>query len=1105
VKNPRSPLRPSRANRNFKLTPVRFAVVLAVLAVLTAVPFYVGAQGEAVVKTNSPTVYTPLTDGAAYVMYQLPNGDTTCRAATPEQRRLFSEGRSDRTLHQINHLPRKDGSQSIESATGLTIILRATPALEADPIAKQAFIDAAAKWEALIKDPITINIDVDYGTSFFGEPFTDSNILGATSTQQLFFEGNYTDLRNRLIGHASPGPEAALANSLPAGAIGTDIGNTSTVLAASPLLRALGAIPPDATTDTTTPGSAPKIGFNSAFGFDFNPNDGITGNRTDFDAVAVHEIGHALGFNSMVGARELTPAEPIRASVWDLFRFRPGTANLGTFGSAERVLSSGGTHVHFTGGAELGLSTGKPDGTGGDGNQASHWKDDNNVPANYIGIMDPLITRNTRETMTTNDETAIDYFGYTITPTLPPPNDNFVNAQVISGCSGSVTGTNLGSTKETGEPNHGGNGTRTVWYQWQAPSSANVTFTTAGSGFDTVLAAYTGTSVSALTFIVNNDDVVPGSDLTSSITFAASAGTNYHIALEGFNNSGSGGDVGAIQLNWNAPSCTVVSPSIQLEFATYNFGEGIGNFQVHVKRTGDTAAGSSVDFQTGGNGFVECNVVNNQAAQRCDFILSAGRLTFAAGETDLSINLLINDDAYVEGNETLSLSLSNPLGATLGTPNTATLTIADNDTAGATVPAAKTFVAALSTSQEVPPTINCAVVSPCPKGGGMVQLNPAETGATVGLVFSNLTSGQTNAHIHGPAPVGLNASAILGLSSGTVIDQPWSNPNPTTQQVADLKAGLHYLNVHTSNFPEGEIRGQLLWNPLNEVDFFVTQHYYDFLGRLPDQGGFDFWTGQMEQCGINVQCLRDKSVDVSNAFFYEQEYQQTASYVFLLYRAAYGNTQPFPNPDPADPTEANKLPQYLTFVRDRAQVVGGSGLAASQKALADAFVQRAEFTTRYPLSLATGAQFVDAVLATINTADGATFAAADRTALITHHTNGGRGLVMFHLANDYWNGCNRLPGSPAAPCVAAGFGAAVDNRAFIDAEYNRSFVYSQYSGYLRRDGDIGGFVFWLNQVSAAPPRNVAKQHGMVCAFITSAEYQLRFGSKTPRTNAECTP
>jgi hypothetical protein len=328
--------------------------------------------------------------------------------------------------------------------------------------------------------------------------------------------------------------------------------------------------------------------------------------------------------------------------------------------------------------------------------------------------------------------------------------------------------------------------------------------------------------------------------------------------------------------------------------------------------------------------------------------------------------------------------------------------------------------------------------------------------------------------------------------------------SPTAQQVADLKAELHYMNVHSGNFTNGEIRGQLLWNPLNEAQYFATQHYYDFLGRLPDQGGLDYWTNEMALCGTNMQCLRDHSVNVSNAFFYEQEYQQTASFVFLLYRASFGNDQPFPNPDPANVTEAKKLPRYLSFVRDRAQVLGGPDLAATQMALANNFVQRPEFITKYPLSLSTGADFVNAVLATIQSASGVDLSSQSST-LVTHFNNGGRGLVMFHLANDYWNGCNRLPGSPSAPCVPTGFGAAVDNRPFIDAEYNRSFVYSQYSGYLRRDADISGFVFWLNQVSAAAPRNVAKQHGMVCAFITSAEYQFRFGSKAPRTNAECIP
>ena len=347
----------------------------------------------------------------------------------------------------------------------------------------------------------------------------------------------------------------------------------------------------------------------------------------------------------------------------------------------------------------------------------------------------------------------------------------------------------------------------------------------------------------------------------------------------------------------------------------------------------------------------------------------------------------------------------------------------------------------------------------------------------------------------------MNGPIVFPLPLGTVINHSLS---PSVQQVIDLKAGQLYMNVHSSNFTGGEIRGQLLWNPLNEAQFPVTQHYYDFLGRLPDQGGLDFWVNSLTGCGINVQCLRDQSVGVSNAFFYEQEYQQTASYVFLLYRSAYGNAQPFPNPDPANVPEAQKLPRYLTFVRDRSQVVGGSNLAQAQLALANAFVQRPEFIARYSPSLSTGSQFVNAVLATIQSASGVDLSSQSAT-LINHFNNGGRGMVMFHLANDYWNGCNRLPGSPAAPCVPAGSGAAVDNRVFIDAEYNRSFVYSQYSGYLRRDGDIGGFLFWLNQVSTAPPRNAAKQRGMVCAFITSEEYQFRFGDKAPRTNVECIP
>src|SRR5258707_415562 len=117
----------------------------------------------------------------------------------------------------------------------------------------------------------------------------------------------------------------------------------------------------------------PSLGSKSNFPFDFDPSDGISANTIDFDAVATHEIGHALGFTSNVGDRELDPTIPRWLSAWDLFRFRPGTT-LQTFPTASRILSSGGTQVFFAGTSDLGLSTGRQDSSGGDGEQASHWK-----------------------------------------------------------------------------------------------------------------------------------------------------------------------------------------------------------------------------------------------------------------------------------------------------------------------------------------------------------------------------------------------------------------------------------------------------------------------------------------------------------------------------------------------------------------------------------------------------------------------------------------------------------------------------------------------------------------------------------------------------------
>jgi hypothetical protein len=135
-------------------------------------------------------------------------------------------------------------------------------------------------------------------------------------------------------------------------------------------------------------------------------------------------------------------------------------------------------------------------------------------------------------------------------------NDNFSACQFIGGVSGTVIGSDAGATKEAGEPNHAGNaGGSSIWYCWTAPINGNVTFDTTGSTFNTLLAVYTGTSLNALTPIASNDDIVPGSNLQSRVTFNAVGLTMYHIAIDGYN-----ADAGDSTLSWNLVATGNVSP-----------------------------------------------------------------------------------------------------------------------------------------------------------------------------------------------------------------------------------------------------------------------------------------------------------------------------------------------------------------------------------------------------------------------------------------------------------------------------------------------------------------------------------------------------------------
>lgn len=373
----------------------------------------------------------------------------------------------------------------------------------------------------------------------------------------------------------------------------------------------------------------------------------------------------------------------------------------------------------------------------------------------------------------------------------------------------------------------------------------------------------------------------------------------------------------------NATLTVVNGPELQFNSAGFMVSEAGKSALITVTRTGDTSGSARVDYAT----------ANGTATELSDYTTAWGMLSFDAGQTLKTFVVLISDDLYVEGNESVNLVLTNPSGAALGAQSSALLTITDND------------------------------------------------GAT-----------------------------------------------PTT-------------------------------NPIDGAQFFVRQHYLDFLNREPEDGGLAYWTGQITLCGNDAQCIHNRRIDVSAAFFIEAEFQETGFFVYRAYRASLG-----------------VRPVYLQFMRDRSRLQLAPNLAVEKESYLNDFVQQNEFIAKYPLTQ-NASQFVNSLLQTVNTATGLDL-------------SGKTG----ELLSEYNSGSNQTQ-SRARVVLKL-----IEYPEYRQAEFNPAFVLAQYFGYLRRDPEEAGFLFWLNVLNNQDPNNY---RGMVCAFLTSAEYQQRFSPVVTRSNPAC--
>jgi uncharacterized protein (DUF1800 family) len=205
-----------------------------------------------------------------------------------------------------------------------------------------------------------------------------------------------------------------------------------------------------------------------------------------------------------------------------------------------------------------------------------------------------------------------------------------------------------------------------------------------------------------------------------------------------------------------------------------------------VARTGDTFQPLVVSYGVAGS-----------ATNGIDYPPLVGFVTIPAGATSVKIPLAPLADSTVEPGESVTVTLAAGSGYTLGASVSGTVSIADNP--------GTLYVATLR------PASNAA--GSAASGLATIVLSANGTVATVNVSFSNLSSGQTGAHLF----LGNSTSAgdyLLNLPIGQVSGAQWDivpTATATSAQIIDaLRNGLIYVGLDTANYPAGELRGAFL-------------------------------------------------------------------------------------------------------------------------------------------------------------------------------------------------------------------------------------------------------------------------------------------------------
>jgi len=253
---------------------------------------------------------------------------------------------------------------------------------------------------------------------------------------------------------------------------------------------------------------------------------------------------------------------------------------------------------------------------------------------------------------------------------IQPPNNLFANRITIP-APGTVTGSNVNATSEPGQPLLAASSVNAVWWRFTPVQSGTLTIATCGSNFDTTLTVFTGAGVNTLTRVAENDDAC---GLQSRVSFQATAGVQYQIAVAGF-----GSSAGNITLNVALQSSGPIATTTTLSGpASGTLGQSLTFVATVAASSGGTPTGQ-VSFRRGGSEFARVNLSSGRA--------QASVSNFPAGSHQITVHYLGSAAHAASQSAARSVNIARPIATTTTLSGPASGTLGQSLTFVATVAA----------------------------------------------------------------------------------------------------------------------------------------------------------------------------------------------------------------------------------------------------------------------------------------------------------------------------------------------------------------------------------------------------------------------------------